>query len=199
MVDVLAHPDAVPPASSSDGRQDSTTSDGDETDTQDAKASPSSPPSSSPSWAQHEGERRIRAKKVLRDMQFLTSMAAIGGFLFGYDTGVISGAMLPLARAFDLTAGQKEVVVSSTVFAALVASLAGGSLNDNLGRRKCCLIASSVFTLGSVVLLLCWDYPSLVVGRIIVGLGTYKNVMVMVESTVCCWNQIALQFNAVHF
>jgi len=85
--------------------------------------------------------------------------------------GVISGATLPLARAFDLDAYQKEVVVSSTVFAALIASLVGGSLNDNLGRRKCCLIASVVFTLGSAVLFVCWDYRSLVVGRIIVGLG----------------------------
>ena len=84
---------------------------------------------------------------------------------------VISGAMLPLARAFSLTAEQQEVVVSSTVFAALIASLVGGSLNDALGRRSCCLIASSIFALGSFVLLVCWDYPSLVVGRIIVGLG----------------------------
>lgn len=125
---------------------------------------------SSASWAQ-EGTRRVRADKVMKDMHFLTSMAAIGGFLFGYDTGVISGAMLPLARAFDLTAEEKEVVVSSTVLAALVASLAGGSLNDKLGRRKCCLIASVVFSFGSAVLLICWDYPSLVFGRIIVGLG----------------------------
>lgn len=82
--------------------------------------------------------------------------------------------MLPLARAFSLSAEEKEVVVSSTVFAALIASLVGGSLNDALGRRSCCLLASSVFAVGSFVLLVCWDYPSLVVGRIIVGLGTWK-------------------------
>lgn len=118
-----------------------------------------------------QGERRDRADKVMRDMRFLTAMAAIGGFLFGYDTGVISGAMLPLGRAFALSAEEKEVVVSSTVFAALVSSLAGGSLNDKLGRRSCCLIASMVFTLGSVILFLCWDYTTLVIGRVVVGLG----------------------------
>ncbi|CAB9522616.1 Proton myo-inositol cotransporter [Seminavis robusta] len=122
------------------------------------------------SWTQ-EGIRRIRADKVMKDMRFLTCLASIGGFLFGYDTGVISGAMLPLARAFSLTAEEKEVVVSSTVLAALVASLAGGSLNDKLGRRKCCLIASIVFTAGSFILFVCWDYTTLVLGRIVVGLG----------------------------
>lgn len=124
-----------------------------------------------PSSWQQEGMRRVRADQVMRDMRFLTSMAAIGGFLFGYDTGVISGAMLPIRRAFKLSPSQQEVVVSSTVFAALVASLVGGNLNDMLGRRICCLIAATVFTIGSFVLLICWDYPSLVFGRIIVGLG----------------------------
>jgi len=118
-----------------------------------------------------EQQQLLRAMKVMADMKFLTSMAAIGGFLFGYDTGVISGAMLPLVRTFDLTPFQQEMVVSSTVFAALVASLVGGTLNDKLGRRICCLWASSIFTLGSLVLMISWDYPSLVAGRIIVGLG----------------------------
>jgi len=133
--------------------------------------SPGTTPSNNNDWANQEGHRRLRADQVMKDMRFLTSMAAIGGFLFGYDTGVISGAMLPLARAFDLSAWQQEVVVSSTVFAALLASLAGGSLNDIWGRKYCCLLASGIFTLGSMVLLVCWDYPTLVVGRIIVGLG----------------------------
>lgn len=113
----------------------------------------------------------IRAKQVQRKMRFLTAMAAIGGFLFGYDTGVISGAMLPIQRAFDLNAWQEEVVVSSTVLAAFASSLMGGSLNTHLGRRKSILIAACVFSIGSMGLSIAWDYPSLVVGRVIVGIG----------------------------
>jgi SP family myo-inositol transporter-like MFS transporter 13 len=113
----------------------------------------------------------VRAKRVLRKMQFLTGMAAIGGFLFGYDTGVISGAMLPIARAFSLTDVQQEVVVSSTVLAAFCSSLFGGSMNRSLGRRYSILIAAGVFTVGSAILAVCWDFPSLVVGRIVVGVG----------------------------
>lgn len=112
-----------------------------------------------------------RARRVTNKMRFLTGMAAIGGFLFGYDTGVISGAMLPIARAFALTDVQQEVVVSSTVLAALCSSLFGGSLNRSLGRRYSIIIAAIVFTAGSIILAFSWNYQTLVFGRIIVGVG----------------------------
>lgn len=114
---------------------------------------------------------QVRVKRVYRKMQFLTGMAAIGGFLFGYDTGVISGAMLPIQRAFDLTEIQQEVVVSTTVLAAFCSSLVGGTLNRLYGRRSCILLAAVVFTLGSVMLAFSWSYPVLVLGRIVVGVG----------------------------
>jgi MFS family permease len=96
-------------------------------------------------------------------------MAAIGGFLFGYDTGVISGALLPLKRTFDLTEREQEVVVSSTVLAAFLSSIAGASLNSSIGRRGSIMVAASVFSLGSLTLMMAFNYPSLVMGRIIVG------------------------------
>ncbi|CAJ1953941.1 unnamed protein product [Cylindrotheca closterium] len=112
-----------------------------------------------------------RRKQVDRYMRFLTFMAAIGGFLFGYDTGVVSGAMLPMKRAFHLTPEQQEVVVSSTVFAAFVSSLFGGTMNYKFGRRLSILFAAFVFTLGSLILFVAWDYSILVLGRIILGIG----------------------------
>ena len=115
--------------------------------------------------------RRIRSIRVARKMRFLTAMAATGGFLFGYDTGVISGAMLPIQRRFGLTPWQEEVVVSSTVMAAFVSSLFGGSLNRAFGRRVAILFAASVFSAGSFMLAMSWGYLSLMVGRIIVGIG----------------------------
>ena len=79
--------------------------------------------------------------------------------------------MLPLRRALSLTEGQQEVVVSITVLAALGSSLAGGALNQAHGRRWVILVAASVFSTGSVVLLGAWDFATLVLGRIIVGVG----------------------------
>lgn len=109
--------------------------------------------------------------EVVRRMHYLTGMAAIGGFLFGYDTGVMSGALLPLRRAFNLTASQQEVVVSVTVLAAFLSSLVGGSLNQHFGRRTCILLAAGIFTAGSLVLAAAWNYYVLIVGRTILGVG----------------------------
>ena len=79
--------------------------------------------------------------------------------------------MLPIRRAFELTDWQQEVVVSSTVLSAFFSSLAGGSLNHAFGRRVAILMAASIFAVGSMVLLVAWNYHTLVFGRIIVGIG----------------------------
>jgi SP family myo-inositol transporter-like MFS transporter 13 len=120
---------------------------------------------------QHEEKDERRRTQVVRYMRYITFMAGIGGFLFGYDTGVVSGAMLPIRRAFDLTPEQQEVVVSSTVFAAFISSLFGGTLNYKYGRRISILFSAFVFTVGSILLFLAWTYPILVLGRIILGIG----------------------------
>lgn len=86
-------------------------------------------------------------------------------------SGVISGAMLPIRRAFQLSDWQQEVVVSSTVLAAFFSSLAGGPINHNYGRRYSILCAAIIFVTGSFVLLVAWNYYTLVAGRIIVGIG----------------------------
>lgn len=101
----------------------------------------------------------------------LAFFSALGGFLFGYDTGVVSGAMLLLKKEMNLDNLWQELVVSSTVGAAALSSLCGGALNGWLGRRVCILVASFTFSIGGVVLSLAPDKETLLVGRVIVGLG----------------------------
>ncbi|KAL0968630.1 hypothetical protein UPYG_G00269370 [Umbra pygmaea] len=101
----------------------------------------------------------------------LAFFSALGGFLFGYDTGVVSGAMLLLKKEMHLTPIWQELLVSSTVGAAALSALAGGALNGVFGRRICILIASFIFTVGGVVLGVAPNKEVLLVGRIIVGLG----------------------------
>lgn len=101
----------------------------------------------------------------------LAFFSALGGFLFGYDTGVVSGAMLLLKKEMDLDNLWQELVVSSTVGAAALSALCGGALNGWLGRRFCILTASFTFSAGGVVLSLAPDKETLLVGRLIVGLG----------------------------
>lgn len=106
-----------------------------------------------------------------RFVYVLAFFSALGGFLFGYDTGVVSGAMLLLKKEMSLTALWQELLVSSTVGAAALSSLSGGSLNGWLGRRVCILVASFIFSVGGIVLSVAPDKVVLLVGRIIVGLG----------------------------
>ncbi|XP_011827867.1 PREDICTED: proton myo-inositol cotransporter-like [Mandrillus leucophaeus] len=97
--------------------------------------------------------------------------SALGGFLFGYDTGVVSGAMLLLKRQLSLDALWQELLVSSTVGAAAVSALAGGALNGVFGRRAAILLASALFTAGSAVLAAASNKETLLAGRLVVGLG----------------------------
>ncbi|XP_041110795.1 proton myo-inositol cotransporter-like isoform X2 [Polyodon spathula] len=101
----------------------------------------------------------------------LAGFSALGGFLFGYDTGVVSGVMLLLKREMNLNALWQELLVSSTVGAAALSALAGGVLNGFLGRRPCILLASFLFSVGAVVLSVAPSKEILLVGRVVVGLG----------------------------
>lgn len=101
----------------------------------------------------------------------LAFFSALGGFLFGYDTGVVSGAMLLLKKEMNLSNLWQELLVSSTVGAAALAALAGGSLNGWLGRRICILLASFIFSVGGIILTVAPGKLVLLVGRIVVGLG----------------------------
>lgn len=101
----------------------------------------------------------------------LTIISALGGFLFGYDTGVVSGAMLLIADEFSLTELQQEIVVSITIVGAVTASLTGGPTMEHFGRKPAILTAAVIFTLGAVLLAAARTYGELVAGRLIVGLG----------------------------
>lgn len=104
----------------------------------------------------------------------LAFFSALGGFLFGYDTGVVSGAMLLLKKEMNLNALWQELLVSSTVGAAALSALCGGSLNGWLGRRICILVASFIFGVGGIILSIAQGKVVLLVGRIVVGLGIGK-------------------------
>ena len=130
-----------------------------------------------------DGENVVRSKerKKTRTPLFVYIIAffsIIGGFLFGYDTAVIAGALLELDKDYDLDATKKEMVVSITVAAAAVGAVSGGPLNEKLGRKKTIMVASVVFAAGAVVMaaapLASWGWSVVLLGRFIVGLGIGK-------------------------
>jgi sugar porter (SP) family MFS transporter len=93
------------------------------------------------------------------------------GGLFGYDQGVISGALAGIKSTFSLSLLMIQVVTSWVTLGALVGSLIAGELGDRLGRKRTVLIAGALFTLGAAIQ---WLAPAawvLVAGRFVIGTG----------------------------
>jgi sugar porter (SP) family MFS transporter len=101
----------------------------------------------------------------------VAAVAALGGLLFGYDTGVISGAALFIEREYGLSALGIEVVVSSVLVGAVLGAMAGGFLADRLGRRVSLILLGALFGLGAVGSALAPSVAWLVAGRAVVGVA----------------------------
>ncbi|KAB5551542.1 hypothetical protein DKX38_008853 [Salix brachista] len=104
----------------------------------------------------------------------LALSAGIGGLLFGYDTGVISGALLYIREDFeevDRKTWLQETIVSMAVAGAIFGAAFGGYINDRWGRRVAILGADLVFFFGAVVMAVAPKPWVIVIGRIFVGLG----------------------------
>jgi sugar porter (SP) family MFS transporter len=102
----------------------------------------------------------------------LTTVAAIGGFLFGYDTGVVSGALLFVRHEFGgLSAFEQGAVVSGLLLGAMVGALVGGRSADRLGRRPTLLAVAATFIAGIVLIVVSTNVWVLILGRFVVGLG----------------------------
>ncbi|RBP10420.1 sugar transport protein [Roseiarcus fermentans] len=90
---------------------------------------------------------------------------------FGYDQGVISGALTGIKSTFALTPFLVEVVTSWVTLGALLGALVGGELADGVGRKRTVLIADVLFTVGAAVQAFAPATMVLVVGRLIIGAG----------------------------
>ncbi|NWW22716.1 GTR10 protein, partial [Falcunculus frontatus] len=108
------------------------------------------------------------------------TVSVLGGLIFGYELGIISGALLQLQTDFHLSCFKQEVLVSAVLIGALLASLAGGILIDRHGRRRAILVSNLVLLVGSLILTLARSFTVLVIGRMTVGFAT------SVSSMACC-------------
>jgi len=95
----------------------------------------------------------------------------LAGLLFGYDQGVIGGALEGIQAEFDLGNGMTEVITSWVTLGALFGALAAGEIADRSGRRMALLIATILFTIGAALEALAPGTAVLVVGRLTVGFG----------------------------
>ncbi|WP_222915975.1 sugar porter family MFS transporter [Natrinema sp. SYSU A 869] len=110
----------------------------------------------------------------------VAALAALNGLLFGFDTGVISGAMLYIRNTFELAtvfgysinASLIEgIIVSGAMIGAIIGAALGGRLADRLGRRRLILVGAVVFFVGSFIMAIAPTVEVLIVGRIVDGIG----------------------------
>ncbi|WP_349436966.1 sugar porter family MFS transporter [Pararhizobium sp. A13] len=98
-------------------------------------------------------------------------IATFGGLLFGYDTGVINGALEPMKADLGLTPAIEGFVVSILIFGAAIGALIGGKLSDKYGRRHNILILALVFSVGTIGCVLSPNWQILGFFRFVLGLA----------------------------
>ena len=102
---------------------------------------------------------------------FLSVVAALEGFLFGYDTAVISGTIAQVTQLFQLDALQQGWYVGCALVGSIVGVLFAGILSDKLGRKLTMVISAVLFSTSALGCALSADFAQLVVYRIIGGVG----------------------------
>lgn len=98
-------------------------------------------------------------------------IAATGGLLFGFDTGVISGAIPFFQKDFGIDNGMVELITSAGVLGAILGALFCGKLTDRLGRRKVILASAVIFAVGAVWSGIAADAWNLVLARLFLGVA----------------------------
>lgn len=118
-------------------------------------------------------------------MYVIAAIAAIAGLLFGFDTGIISGALLFIQKDFVVSTEMQELIVSSVLLGAMVSSLLSGQLTDRLGRRRVLLVVSALFIIGTLLASVATSVLGIMFGRLIIGfaigIGSYTAPLYIAE------------------
>ncbi|MFD3595667.1 sugar porter family MFS transporter [Nocardia sp. NPDC058640] len=184
---------AVPPAKGPDGRVIPPSTDKPvrgavantvQDDTESVLSSPvTEPPTHAPPDSPERVAMRARIKKFVLTVVII---AALGGALFGYDTGVISGVLVYLTPDFGLSQTQVGIITSSLLIGAAIGSVTGGWMADRWGRRMTLLFAGGLFFVGAIAQALAPDATVMVITRLFLGVavGTASLVVPMYVSEI---------------
>ncbi|KAK6465105.1 myo-inositol transporter [Scheffersomyces coipomensis] len=104
----------------------------------------------------------------------LTLASSISGFMFGYDTGYISSALVMIGTDLShkyLTSGEKEFITSATSLGALIGAIIAGLSTNIFGRKKVLLLSNIIFVIGTIIQLAAKTVWTMIIGRFVLGLG----------------------------
>jgi sugar porter (SP) family MFS transporter len=158
------------------------------------------PPTSAPG----PGANELLQEPVGRAVVWTAAITALGGLLFGYDTGVVSGALLFLHTSFgNVTSFDKELVTSVLLVGAAVGAFGSGRLSDTIGRRPVILVTAVVFVIGVLGAAFSPTLWFLIATRFVIGLAVGSASMAVplyisevapprVRGALVSFNQLAL-------
>ena len=101
----------------------------------------------------------------------VAAVASLGGLLFGFDTGVISGALLYIKQDYALSAWMQGVVTTAVLIGAVGGAAFGGSLTDRFGRKPIIIVMAALFAIGSLLSAVATGVVMLFVARLILGVA----------------------------
>ncbi|MDQ6837322.1 MAG: sugar porter family MFS transporter [Actinomycetota bacterium] len=115
-----------------------------------------------------------------RAVVWTAAITALGGLLFGYDTGVVSGALLFLKDDFHhISSFQKELVTSLLLVGAAAGAIGAGRVADRIGRRPTILVTAAIFVVGVLGAALSPVFAVLLGARVVIGLAVGSASMVV--------------------
>ena len=112
-----------------------------------------------------------RKEENLLYVIFLSLVAALGGFLFGYDTAVISGTVTRVVVQFELDSLQTGWFVGCALIGCIAGVSSGGLISDGLGRKRSMILSALLFTISAMGCAVTSSFSQLILYRIIGGVG----------------------------
>ncbi len=111
----------------------------------------------------------LRPGPHTRRLDLIATVATFGGLLFGYDTGVINGALEPMKEYFQLTAVTEGLVTATLLIGAAVGAMVCGRMNDRWGRKPTLTVLAVIFFVGAVLAVFSVSLAMMLVARVVLG------------------------------
>lgn len=118
-------------------------------------------------------------RETPRYTYLVACIAAVGGMLFGYDIGVISGAEKLLTRDFHLSSTTEEIAVAAVLLGAIIGGVIGGQLADRFSRRYTLLAMAALYAAGAILTAVSVNLTTFVVFRVLTGVAVGASSLVV--------------------